>query len=137
MYEVIKSVINSGIYELSAMITKIETIWLESRITDEQKEELIQLARDNADLSSSMDYANQIILLNDNLRKLEERIIKLEEGGSEPTTSDSYPDYDKDKWYYNGDKITYKKEKYVCIIPVGQPCIYSPKDYPEYWQKVE
>lgn len=137
MYEVIKSVISSGIYELSAMITKIETIWLESRITDEQKEELIQLARDNADLSSSMDYANQIILLNDNLRKLEERIIKLEEGGSEPTTSDSYPDYDKDKWYYNGDKITYKKEKYVCIIPEGQPCIYSPKDYPEYWQKVE
>lgn len=48
MYNLIKSVINSGDYELSDMLKKIDTIWAQGDITDSQKEELVTLARDNA-----------------------------------------------------------------------------------------
>lgn len=136
MYEIIKSVINSGIYELSNLITKIETVWLESRITDEQKNELIQLARENADLSFSIDMKEQLVRIDKDMKTLEARVAKLEEGGSEPITPEEYPQYKYGKWYYNGDKITFNGEKYTCIAPKGQVCVWSPKGYP-YWQKVE
>lgn len=137
MYEVIKSVINSGIYELSGLITKIETVWLESKITDEQKDELIQLARENADLSFSIDMKEQLVRIDKDMKALEARVVKLEEGGSEPVTPEEYPQYKEGKWYYNGDKITFKGEKYTCIAPKGWVCVWSPEGYPTYWQKVE
>ena len=137
MYEVIKSVINSGIYELSGLITKIETVWLESKITDEQKDELIQLARENADLSFSIDMKEQLVRIDKDMKALEARVVKLEEGGSEPVTPEEYPQYKEGKWYYNGDKITFNGEKYTCIAPKGWVCVWSPEGYPTYWQKVE
>lgn len=137
MYEVIKSVIESGVYELSGLITKIEAIWLESRITDEQKDELIQLARENADLSFSIDVKEQLVRIDKDMKALEARVAKLEEGGSEPVTPEEYPQYEDGKWYYNGNKITFNGEKYVCIAPAGQVCVWSPEGYPTYWQKVE
>lgn len=137
MYEVIKSVIESGVYELSGLITKIETVWLESRITDEQKDELIQLARENADLSFSIDMKEQLVRIDKDMKALETRVAKLEEGGSEPVTPEEYPQYEDGKWYYNGDKVTFNGKKYVCIAPEGQVCVWSPEGYPTYWQKVE
>lgn len=137
MYEVIKSVIESGVYELSSLITKIETVWLESRITDEQKNELIQLARENADLSFSIDMKEQLVRIDKDMKALETRVAKLEEGGSEPITPEEYPQYKDGKWYYNGDKVTFNGEKYICIAPEGQVCVWSPEGYPTYWQKVE
>ena len=57
----------------------------------------------------------------------------------EPT--EEYPEYKQptgahDAYYY-GDKVTYNSEKYVCIAPEGTPCVWSPDEYPSYWQKVE
>lgn len=61
-----------------------------------------------------------------------------EMGAEEPTEpSDVYPEYVVVKWYYNGDKITFDNEKYICTAPDGQVCVWSPVDYPAYWQKVE
>lgn len=38
--------------------------------------------------------------------------------------------------YYNGDKMTYTDGfKYVCIAPEGTPCVWSPEQFPNYWQK--
>ncbi len=48
MYEIIKNVILSKNYTLEDMLNKIDTLWLESKISDEEKTSLISLARDNA-----------------------------------------------------------------------------------------
>ena len=40
MYEIIKNVIEAGNYELGDMLKKINTVWIESNITDEQKKEM-------------------------------------------------------------------------------------------------
>ncbi len=45
MYEIIKAVIESGRYELSDMLTKIDTLWIQDDIADDQKTELVALAR--------------------------------------------------------------------------------------------
>ncbi len=48
MYEIIKAVIESGRYELSDMLTKIDTLWIQDDIADDQKTELVALARQHA-----------------------------------------------------------------------------------------
>lgn len=35
MYEIIKSVIQSGRYELTDMLTKIDTLWVQGSLTDD------------------------------------------------------------------------------------------------------
>lgn len=44
MYDVIKNVIESGRYELNDMLKKIDTIWIQGDITEEQKKELVMVA---------------------------------------------------------------------------------------------
>ena len=36
----------------------------------------------------------------------------------------------------NGDKITFEGGKYKCIAPDGVVCVWSPKEYPVYWELV-
>lgn len=127
MYEIIKNVIESKMYELNDMIKKIKTIWIQGQITEEQKDELIKLTQENADYSQSIDIMNK-------LNEIEERLRKLEEGET-TTPTEEYPAYVEGKWYYNGDKITFNGENYVCIAPVGQVCTWLPECYPAYWQK--
>ena len=45
MYDIIKNVITSGSYELTDILKKIDTIWLQGTLTEEQRTELIDLAR--------------------------------------------------------------------------------------------
>ena len=48
MYEIFKNVINSKEYSLEDILKKIDTKWVQSEITDEQRDELITLAQANA-----------------------------------------------------------------------------------------
>ena len=53
MYEIIKNVIESKDYELRDMLYKINKMYIESNITEEQKTELDKLARQNANAVNS------------------------------------------------------------------------------------
>lgn len=55
MYEIIKKVLESGRFELSDMLRKIDIIWLQGDITELQKEELVTLARKKADPTVMVD----------------------------------------------------------------------------------
>ena len=124
MYEIVKNVIASGRYELSALLGRIDTLWVQGDLTDEQRTELAALAREHADLSGSVSI----------LRKLEEldaRVRALEGGGTE-----EWPDYAAGKWYYTGDRVTFAGKRYICTAPSGQVCVWSPDEYPAYWQEV-
>lgn len=127
MFEIVKNVIGTGRYELTALLGKIDTLWVQGTLTDEQHDELVRLAQRGADIGNSVDVIGK-------LAELEARIVALENSetpGGE--TEEVYPDYVIGKWYYNGDKITYNGKRYVCAAPVGAVCTWNPDEYPAYW----
>lgn len=129
MYDIIKSVIVSGIYELSDMLKKIDTVWLQGDISDEQRTELMEMARKNANPMNSVDLAKKV-------EELDKRVKALEEKKEPEPSEEEYPEYVVGKWYYNGDKISYKGKNYVCIAPEGVVCTWNPDEYPVYWEEI-
>ena len=101
MYEIIKSAINSKDYELRDMLYKINKMWIESAITEEQKSELDELARTNAKAENSYASTNeQINNIYKEIDSLKKRVSTLEnrESTEEPTdpeepVADEYPEY--------------------------------------------
>ena len=140
MYEVIKNVINNGSYKLEDILYKINKMWIESAITEEEKTELDSLARENANTDNSIDLFNKIKELDLKIQDHEARITKLEnaetEEPEEPTEEITYPAYVPGKWYYNGDNCSENGKNYTCIAPEGQVCVWSPTEYPAYWEEV-
>ena len=126
MFEIIKNVISEKQFELSDILKKINTVWVQGDISDEEKTELAGMAQDNADTSNSIEVTAK-------LEELDRRVRVLENKFSGET--EEYPDYVIGKWYYNGDKITFNGNKYVCIAPENQVCTWSPREYPTYWEK--
>ena len=128
----IESTILSGDYELDKILSSIDLYHIEGSLTDEERRELIDLARENAKTQYKEEDITTIIL---QLNDLDKRVKKLEQGGSEPAPKE-YPEYVVGKWYYNGDGVTFESKKYDCIAPEGVVCVWSPAEYPTYWQEV-
>ena len=53
MYEIIKNVLNKGNYELKDILHKINQMYIESELVEEEKTELEELARKNANPENS------------------------------------------------------------------------------------
>ena len=149
MYEVIKSVIDSGDYELTAMLAKIDTMWIKGKLTEEQHEELMQYARDKADpvnsykpLQERLDEAlTEIDGLKSTVQALADRVYKLENPGEEPEEPtdpeepEEWPEYVQPTGahdaYNIGDKVTYSGQHYVCVM---DGCVWDPTAYPQGWK---
>ncbi len=143
MYSIIKNVIESKNYELADMLTKIDTIWLQSSkvnggITDEEKAELIALARQNAEVRQSIDILAKLEELDKRVRANEEIIKKLTEieEGIEDGEEKIYEEYVSGRWCKNGDIFTFEGKVVKCIAPEGVTCVWSPSEYPDYWEEV-
>lgn len=139
MYEIIKTVIESKRYELADMLEKIDTMWLQDEITEEQKTELVNLARENAKPENSYsDLQKQINQALEEIDALKARVDKLD--GTEPDPEE-YPEYVQPTGshdaYHKDDKVTYKGKKYICIAPEDVAVVWDPETYPAYWQIVE
>lgn len=136
MYEVTKNVILSGNYELTDILAKIDTLWLQGSLTDAERLDLIELARSKAEPS------NSFAPLQAQIDALAERVAKLE--NAEPADPDvpteEYPEYVNPTGahdaYHNGDKVTFGGKHYVCIAPEGVAVVWSPDVYPAYWNEV-
>ena len=141
MHDIIKNVIESLRFELKDMLTKIDTVWLQGDITDDERSELIDLAREKANPENSYsqvyDQINQIYAL---LSSLDTR-VKVLEGGETDPEPEEYPEFIQPTGahdaYHKDDKITFNGEKYICIAPDGVAVVWDPTTYPAYWQKVE
>ncbi len=139
MYEIILSVINTGIFELSDILVKIDTLWLKGDVDDDQRAQLIDAARKKADpIASYAPLQEHVDKLAADVDALAARVTALEGGEQEP--EDEYPAYVQPTGahdaYHNGDKVTYNGKKYTCIAPEGVACVWNPDTYPAYWQAV-
>ena len=133
MQKIIEKVIESRNYELSDILKKIDTLWVQGSITEEAKKILADKARNNANMQNSMDILAK-------LEELDKRIKELEaqaETETEEPTETTYPEYTAGKWYYKGDKVTFDGVAYECTAPEGVVCVWSPTEYPAYWEEVE
>lgn len=137
MYEVTKNVIQSGSYELHDILAKIDTLWLQGSLTDEERLDLIEMARSKADPSHSF------APLQAQIDALAARVAVLE-GKVKPadpdTPAEEYPAYVQPTGahdaYHSGDRVTYNGTRYVCIAPEGVAVVWAPDVYPAYWQEV-
>ena len=155
MYEIIKNVILSKDFKLEDLLNKIDTIWLESKITDDEKLELIDMARENAlvensykPLQEQIDKAfEEIDTLKETVNAnaigtsaLKDAIEKLGQQVEIPETptEDEYPQFVQPNGahdcYNEGDKMTYNGKKYVCKI---NGCVWNPDVYPAGWEEAQ
>lgn len=138
MYEIIKGVINSKDYELKDILYKINKMYIESAITEEQKTELDNLARENANAENSyVSVQEQINNIYTIIDKIQADIKELK-GEEEPIELiEEYPEYIQPQGahdaYNTGDKITYNGKKYVCKM---DGCVWNPITYPQGWEEV-
>lgn len=138
MFDLIKQVIESKSYKLEDMLYKINKMYVESYITEEEKTELDNLARTNANpINSYAPLQEQIDNMYIKISNLENRIAILE--NSEPTEpgEDEYPEFVQPTGAHNcynkGSKITFEGEKKICNI---DGCVWSPDAYPAAWEEV-
>ena len=123
----IESTISSGEYDLASILSTINLYHIEGALTDQDRTELRDMARENA--KPQYDPEKDISQMLDRLYALEERVTKLE--GTEVV--EKYPEYEEDRWYFSGDGVTFKGTKYTCIAKKTK---FSPADKPKDWQEV-
>ena len=135
MYEIIKNVIEKQDYDLRDILYKIAKMYIEGYITEEEKEELEVLARDNAKSENS--YAPLQEQIDDLYSKYEElyKLIKTDE--PENPVEEEYPEYVQPTGahdaYNTGAKITFKGEKWEAL---QDGLVWSPEEYPQSWKLI-
>lgn len=139
MYTIILGVIKTRNYELSDMLTKIDTLWVQGKLTEEQRLSLITEAQNYAMVENSVDLLNKVYELDMRVKTLEELVKKLTETGETPeeggeTEKPTYPEYEVGKWYYRNDIVSFDGQNYKCIAPERVVCTWSPSEYPIYWE---
>lgn len=128
-FTIFKNVITKGDYDLSVLLARIDKYHIEGKITDEERDELITMARAGASAVGGINVIAKI-------EELDRRVKKIEDGNVPVTPGEVYEEYVPGKWYYGGDKCAFKGNNYICTAPEGVVCVWSPVEYPDYWALV-
>lgn len=128
MKSIFETAIKAGKFGLPTMLSRLNYHHVNGNLTDGEHAELCALARGTAKAAASVDVEQKLMDLDARLRALEQAV------GS-GSTGDDAPDYVSGKWYYQGDRVTYAGSVYTCTAPTGVACVWSPADYPAYWEQ--
>lgn len=136
MKKIIENVIDNKKFELKDILKKIDTFWVQGSISDSERTQLMERARSNAKAENTADMLTKIAELENRVRALEEKSSNTdtEEDFTEEVVS--YPTYVSGKWYYAGDKVFFDGSNYICVAPDGVVCVWSPSEYPAYWEEL-
>lgn len=149
MFQTIKDYINTGRYELKELTNKINALWVESKLTDEEREALLKLAQENSDqtkgyLPLQEQIENLKSFVNEKIEAINKQLVELGNPvpEPEPKPEDEYPAWHQPTGahdaYYTNDKMTFTDgKKYICIAPTGYGVTYGPDVLPQMWQLVE
>lgn len=145
MYSILKQVIEERGYVLGEMLERINLFSARGKITVDEQEELIELARANARAEDEVDLYAKVVELEQLVKELTAEVELLKQAGEEPEEPTDpeepeepvlYPEFVAGKWYYAGDVCSENGENFVCVAPDKQVCTWSPSQYPTYWKKV-
>lgn len=138
MYEIVKNVINSKRYALDDMLKKIDTLWVQGDITEEQKKELVTLAQANANPEKSNaplqkqieEIAKKQLTLEETVTTLSATVQKIKEavesGGTIVPEPEQQPQEEYLVWepyngippikYQTGSKVTHNGKKWESMV---------------------
>lgn len=140
MYKLTKNVIEMGGFNLTEMLRKIDSLWVKGSLSDGERADLYAIAQTRAKAKDSIDMVGVVSKLEARIAVLENKIKKTESDteGEEttPEESTSYAEFVAGKWYYAGDMVAFGDKTYRCTAPEGAVCVWSPTDYPAYWEEV-
>lgn len=72
MYDIIKNIIQNGMFKVSDLTTKIDVLWAESKLSDDERNELVQMMTDFLNPSTEAPDPKDLY------ERLEARVIVLE-----------------------------------------------------------
>lgn len=136
------NVINNGDYSLRDMLRKINLSYIKSELTDDEKVELEEMARNNA--KAMNDYAPIEERLEEafkEIKALKDRVKALEGTETdEPVEEEVVEEYPPFKQplgghdsYMKGDKCSENGKKFISLIDGNN---WSPSVYPQGWKEV-
>ena len=160
MKDIILDRIKKGGFNLPKVLERIDQMYIEEKITLEEKQSLENEARVNAEPEGSFASPQaQIDALGKLVKKLENTVKNLENEISKikknqttvqpekpeetpdeiPTEPEVivYPEYvqplGSHDAYQTGDKISYNGKNYECVI---DNCVWNPTTYPAAWKEI-
>ena len=131
-------IINGDNFDLTQLIDRINFYHIKGDLSDEDRTELIEMARERAGETITVNTKTEILQIWARIAEIETRVTALEnEGGDTPVDPDEeWPEYVQPTGahdaYQIGAKITYNNKHYICIM---SNCIWSPDVYPQGWQE--
>ena len=118
MYDTIWNIIQSGDYDLPDVTRKIDVLWVEGKINDDQRADLLEQVTEHADPERERpDWAEMVERLAERVTALEAR---LDAGEGEIPGSDKIPAWRP--WdglsalYAKGDKVTHGGKTWVSLV---------------------
>ena len=132
MFKIIKSVIENTEFKLEDILYKINKMYMEDILNEEEKNELDNLARSKAKMENSYNIQKQLDEIFGRLEKLEKNTFLDEEEVVEEYPEFKQPSGAHDS-YKVGDKVTFNGKKYICQL---DNCVWSPDTYPQGWKEV-
>ena len=116
MKELFEQVIALKNYDLKALLANIDQYHIEGKLTDDERQELAQAAREGA--TADYDYAGEINALWAAVRALQQSIS--------PPTEDEWPEFVQPTGagtaYQVGDKVAFKGVRYrprISVLGIG------------------
>lgn len=127
MYNSVLIVIQSGEYNLSDLTKKIDTLWLKSYLTDDERESLTKLAIEKASPDAGLpSFSERMAALEKRVSKLEGNLSSGGDSGSSDWPEWVQPTGAHDA-YAKGSQVTHHGEKYVSQIDanVWEPGVFG------------
>ena len=109
IYDILKSVIESGEYRLSDMTGRIDTVWAEGKLTDAQRTELHALTQSRLTPDGEAPTLTaQVAALTARMAAMEARLTALEGGGTEEDAWPAWEPWDGvSNRYQQGAQVTH------------------------------
>ena len=142
MYDEITKIISGGSYELADLLHRIDVLYADARLTEDERAQLAEAARERADPTAAYAPLEQRVAALEAWRtEAEARMAALEGEPEEPGPADEYPAWHKptcaEDAYYTGMGMTYTDgRRYVCVAPDGYGVTYGPDVLPGMWRAV-
>ena len=116
MYNSVLIVIQSGEYNLSDLTKKIDTLWLKSYLTDDERESLTKLAIEKASPDAGLpSFSERIAALEKRVSNLEGNLSSGGDSGSSDWPEWVQPTGAHDA-YAKGSQVTHNGERYISQI---------------------
>lgn len=145
MYEIIKNIIENGAFRVSDLTNKIDTLWAESKLSDDERNQLVQMMVDHLNPNSEAPELKEMYeRLEARVATQEEEVKKLkgeEPGGGEEgtVTVPAWEPWDgiSDKYKY-GAVVTHNG-KYFLDVLQGMQNTWEPESAgvdERYWKEI-